>query len=145
MDAKQAREYGTTTGRKRRMGWFDAPLVRYAVGLSGVDSIALTKLDVLDGLQEIKICVGYRIRGVETEFPPPLAEELKQIEPIYETLKGWQTSTKGCAKLEDLPKEARGYLHRIEALCGVPISFVSIGPGREETIYVRDIYATTSS
>lgn len=141
MGAKEAREFGTTTGRKRRMGWLDVPLVRYAVGLNGVDSIAITKLDILDLLKEIKICVGYR-RGADfIDYPLAAQEELKQLQPVYETIPGWESSTKECKKWEDLPSQAKVYLDKIEKLCGVPFSFVSIGPEREKTIVLKDIYA----
>jgi adenylosuccinate synthase len=130
----EAREVGTTTGRKRRMGWFDAPLVRRSVQFNGVDSLAVTKLDVLDRLAEIKICTGYKLGNAQLESPPASSEMFQQVEPIYETHPGWKTSTKEITSLEALPKNARLYLDRLEELCQAPISFISMGPERHQTI-----------
>jgi len=137
LDHAASREVGTTTGRKRRRGWFDAVLARCGVLLNGIDSLALTKLDVLDSLTEVNICIGYRLEGRKYDVLLPLSEDLEKIEPIYETLPGWQKSTKGITKIEDLPKNARYYLEKIETLCGVPISILSVGPERKETIFLN--------
>lgn len=130
-------EYGATTGRPRRTGWFDAPAVRYAARLNGLTALAVTKLDVLDGLSEIKLAVGYRLRG-ETldEFPADLSA-LGEIEPAYESMDGWQTPTADARRLEDLPGAARAYLDRIEGLTGLPIRYVSVGTRRAQIITVR--------
>jgi adenylosuccinate synthase len=138
LDHAASREVGTTTGRKRRRGWFDAVLARCGVLLNGIDSLALTKLDVLDSLTEIKICIGYRFEGRKYDHLLPLSEDLEKVEPVYETLPGWKVSTKGITKLEELPKNARNYINKIEELCGVPISILSVGPERKETIFLRD-------
>lgn len=140
LDHQLAREYGTTTGRKRRIGWFDAVQVRTAVRLNGIDSIALTKLDILDSLEQIKICVGYQIHGIRLDHIPCLSEDLEKIVPIYETVPGWKTSTHHIDNFNDLPENAKKYLTRIVNLCGAPISMVSLGPQREKTIILKDIF-----
>jgi adenylosuccinate synthase len=128
----QGGEYGATTGRPRRCGWFDAPVVRYAAKLNGLDHLAITKLDVLDGFPELKIGVGYNLEGEEVgEFDPESAAFLK---PRYVELKGWLRSTREAKKLEDLPGEARAYLDRIETEVGYPVGVVSVGEDREATI-----------
>ena len=137
LDNVAAREIGTTTGRKRRMGWFDAALVRFAVHLNGVDSLAVTKLDILDRLEQIKICTGYRLRGKILETPPPAVEDLATVEPLYEVVPGWLSSTKEIKRYEDLPKNAQLYLDRIAALVGAPVSIVSIGPERDKTLFLQ--------
>ncbi|MBS0622777.1 MAG: adenylosuccinate synthetase [Verrucomicrobia bacterium] len=134
VDPIDARELGTTTGRVRRLGWFDAFLVRTAVQLNGISSLALTKLDVLDLLKELKICVGYRLFGQVIDDLPYKATDWDVLEPIYETLPGWRRSTREVRSFEQLPVEARRYVERIEALCGAPVEVVSVGPRREETI-----------
>ncbi len=127
-------EYGTTTGRPRRMGWFDAPVVRHAARLNGLTALAVTKLDVLDRLPEIKLAVEYRLRGETLDsFPADLAA-LGEAEPTYETMPGWQTSTAEARLLSDLPAAARAYLDRIVELTGVPIRYVSVGTRRAEII-----------
>jgi adenylosuccinate synthase len=135
-----AREIGTTTGRKRRLAWFDAVLARFAINLNGVDSLAVTKLDVLDQLAQIKICTGYLLDGKKIEVPPPLCEDLERVQPVYESLPGWQTSTSGITKLEELPKNARKYVDRLQELCQVPISMISLGPERERTLILKEIF-----
>ena len=135
-----AREIGTTTGRKRRIGWFDACLVRYAIALSGIDSLALMKLDILDTAKEIKICTGYALQDKILETPPPTAEALEQVKPIYEVMPGWQSSTVEAQSLEELPKAARDYLERLETLLRVPFSLVSVGPARHQTLFIRDFF-----
>lgn len=141
LDHHQAREYGTTTGRKRRIGWFDAVLAKTAVCLNGLQSLALTKLDILDELESIKICIAYKINGKLHNNLPSLAEDLAKTEPVYETLPGWKSTTKKAEKFDDLPKNARDYIHRIEALCGIPVSMISVGPERESTIILKDPFA----
>jgi adenylosuccinate synthase len=140
LNHQEAREVGTTTGRKRRLGWFDAALVKRAIELNGVDSLAVTKLDVLDKLAEIKICTAYRLGGKIFKRPPASSELLQQIEPVYETHPGWKSSTRDIGALEDLPKNARLYLDRLEELCGTQVSFISTGPERHQTIRVGDIF-----
>lgn len=135
-----AREIGTTTGRLRRMGWFDACLVRSSVHLNGIDSIALTKLDVLDSLKEIKIAIGYRFKGRSYSYPLPIAEEFEQVEPIYEVLPGWNSSTKEVKKETDLPQQARHYIERLCFLIGAPVSLLSFGPEREKTIFLKNLW-----
>ncbi len=138
LNHEAAREIGTTTGRKRRMGWFDAVLARQGVRLNGINSLAITKLDVLDNLAFIKICYAYRLGAALLETIPPLAEDMEKVEPLYETLPGWQCSTKECKHYDDLPLNAKKYLKRIEALCGSSISIVSVGPEREKTFILSD-------
>jgi adenylosuccinate synthase len=140
LDHHLAREYGTTTGRKRRIGWFDAVLARTAVRLNGIDSIALTKLDILDHLENIKICVGYQIHGARMDHMPCLSEDLEKIFPIYETVPGWKVSTSHIESYHDLPENAKKYFTKIEQLCGAPISMISLGPQRERTIILHDIF-----
>ncbi len=142
LDHHQAREYGTTTGRMRRIGWFDAVLAKTAVRLNGLNSIAVTKLDVLDGIDTIKICVGYQINGKRHEQIPSLAEDFEKIEPIYETMPGWKQTISDISIYGDLPVQAKDYLKRIEVLCGTPISMISIGPQRERTIIMQDVFRT---
>jgi adenylosuccinate synthase len=127
-------EYGTTTGRPRRCGWFDAVIVRYAVRISGISDIALTKLDVLTGMDTIKICTGYRYRGqILSDFPQSL-KILAECEGIYEEYPGWHQDLTGISNYEDLPVEARAYVSRIEELTGVPVTLLAVGPGRTQTI-----------
>ncbi len=145
LDPKEAREYGTTTGRRRRIGWLDIPLLKRSIGLNGVDSLAITKLDVLDSLKEIKMCVGYRLNGVPLDDFPALLEEAENLEPIYESVPGWERSTKECTSIDELPSQARHYLEKIQTLCRVPFSFISVGPDREKTIMVKDVYESAAS
>ena len=127
-------EFGAVTGRPRRCGWYDAVAVRYAVRVNGLDALALTKLDVLDGLPQLEVCTSYRCRGTTlTEMPGDLAQ-LAACEPVYETLSGWTAPTKGIRRFEDLPREARAYIARLEEITGVPAAIVSTGSGREDTI-----------
>jgi adenylosuccinate synthase len=134
LDHKQAREFGTTTGRKRRVGWFDAVVVRQAAQLNGFDSMAVTKLDILDSLKEIKIGVGYQLNGKQIDFLPSQIHELENVQPIYETLPGWCSPTTHIGHFEQLPSNAKSYLKRLETLCKTPISVVSLGPERERTL-----------
>ena len=136
--AEDFREVGTTTGRERRIGWLDLVLARHAVRLNGVSQLVLTKLDVLDALEEICVCVGYSLDGEELEGPPPLIEDWEHVEPIYETLPGWQVPTKGVENIRELPKNARKYIETIENFCNVSIGMVSVGPAREDTIEIDE-------
>lgn len=131
-DHSTARETGTTTGRKRRIGWLDIFLLRHTLCLNGIDVLAITKLDILDHLDEIKICVGYK----HCKHFPATQEELSHAIPIYETHPGWKSSTRDICLYDDLPSQAKAYLRRIGELCGVPISIVSVGPERERTIWL---------
>ena len=127
-------EFGATTGRPRRCGWFDAAVVSYAGRVNGLTGIAVTKLDVLDTLAEIRVATGYRLRdAADTPFPAS-AWELEEVEPVYETLPGWQSPTTEARRLRDLPRNARAYLHRIEELVGTPIAMVSVGARRSQVI-----------
>ncbi len=130
-------ERGTVTGRARRCGWFDAAALRRSIQINGVTGMCITKLDVLDGVAEIKLCVGYRLDGKDEALLPLGAAEVSRCEPVYETMSGWPGSTVGIKEYDQLPKAAREYLARIEELCGVPIDMISTGPDREETIVLR--------
>jgi adenylosuccinate synthase len=131
-------EFGTTTGRRRRCGWFDAVIGRYAVRTNGLDCLAITKLDVLDELEEIKVCVAYKLDGTTCDHFPTNASEFARCQPIYKTLPGWRQPTGHCRSLEDLPKEALNYLKFLAELMEVPIAIVSLGASREQTIIVED-------
>jgi adenylosuccinate synthase len=138
---ERGHEFGTVTGRKRRCGWFDAVLVRQSCSVSGVTGIALTKLDVLDGLDEIKICTGYRLRGETLGHLPAHAADQAAVEPIYESVEGWQDSTAGARSWAQLPAQAIKYIRRVEELIRTPVALVSTSPEREDTILVRDPFA----
>jgi adenylosuccinate synthase len=129
---EQGREYGTTTGRPRRCGWLDAMIVRYTCELSGVDELALMLLDVLSGLDELKICTGYRLDGDDVESLDPA--DLGKVECVYETLPGWQEDITGCRTFADLPDAAQNYVRRVSELVGRPVGIVSVGPGREQSL-----------
>ena len=131
---QRGQEFGATTGRPRRTGWFDAAALKRSVQLNGVSGLCITKLDVLDGAETLKICVGYRMEGQLSEILPVGAEELERCEPVYEELPGWKESTVGIKSHGALPKGARAYLKRVEDLAGVPIDLISTGPERDETI-----------
>jgi len=135
---ERGREFGVVTGRKRRCGWFDAVMVRQAVKTGGITGIALTKLDVLDGMDELKVCVGYDLRGQKLDYFPSNMADQAAVVPIYETLDGWSASTYGARSWADLPAEAVKYIRHIEELIEAPISLVSTSPEREDTILVRD-------
>jgi adenylosuccinate synthase len=139
--ARVGREKGTVTGRSRRCGWFDAVLVRQTCALSGVNGIALTKMDVLDGLEELKICVGYRLDGRELDYLPTAADQQARVEPIYETIEGWKETTAGARSWADLPAQAIKYVRRIEELIQCPVALVSTSPERDDTILVTDPFA----
>ena len=134
----EGKEVGTVTGRDRRCGWFDAVLVRQSIQLSSVKEVALTKLDVLDKLEKIKICVAYKINGKTYDHLPQAIHLWENIEPIYEEIDGWKESTVGAKSLSDLPQKALNYIKKIEDLCGVKASIISTGPKREETIILKD-------
>ena len=132
-----AHEYGATTGRPRRIGWFDAPMGRLSNLVNGYTSVILTRLDVLDQLETIKICTGYRFRGELLEYPPSDTAALMQCEPVLEELKGWGQATSRIRHFQDLPEAARAYVHRLEELIDAPVSMLSVGPRRDENIIVR--------
>jgi adenylosuccinate synthase len=134
----RGREFGTVTGRKRRCGWFDAALVRQTVQLAGIDGIALTKLDVLDGFEELLVGVGYRVGGAEIDYLPASVADQRMAEPIYERFEGWAESTAGARSWADLPAAAIKYIRRIEELIDCPVALVSTSPERDDTILVRD-------
>jgi adenylosuccinate synthase len=131
-------EFGVVTGRKRRCGWFDSVLVRQSAAVSGITGIALTKLDILDGLDEIKICVGYTLDGKRYDYLPPHAADQARVEPIYETIMGWSETTAGARSWAQLPAQAIKYIRRIEELIQCPVTLVSTSPQRDDTILVRD-------
>ena len=132
--AKVGAEFGATTGRPRRCGWFDAVTLRRAVLNNSISGLCVTKLDVLDGLETIKLCVGYRLDGEEIQAPPYLVDRYAECEPIYEEMPGWVASTVGITELEKLPSEARDYISRVEAVLDVPVDMISTGPDRDENI-----------
>jgi adenylosuccinate synthase len=135
---ERGHEFGTVTGRKRRCGWFDAVLVRQAVAVSGITGVALTKLDVLDGFDSVKVCKGYKIDGKKFDYLPPHAADQMRVEPIYEEIEGWPGSTRGARSWADLPARAIKYVRRIEELIRCPVALVSTSPERDDTILVRD-------
>jgi adenylosuccinate synthase len=138
---ERGREFGTVTGRKRRCGWFDAVLVRQSCAVAGVTGVALTKLDVLDGLDEIRICTGYRLRGETLSHLPAHSADQAAVEPVYESMAGWAESTAGARSWAQLPAQAIKYIRRIEELIACPVALVSTSPEREDTILVRDPFA----
>ena len=135
---ERGHEFGTITGRKRRCGWFDAVLVRQSVTISGIDGIVLTKLDVLDGFETLKICVGYRLRGETLDYLPAGLRDQAALEPIYEELPGWSENTQGARSFRDLPAAAVKYVRRIEELIGAPLALLGTSPQRDDTIILRD-------
>jgi adenylosuccinate synthase len=132
---KRGNEFGTSTGRPRRTGWFDAVVARTAVELSGADAVAITKLDCLDELEEIPVCLGYRLDGNPVSDLPALAEDVARLEPVYEKFPGWKSTTTGVTRYEELPAPAQRYVRALEDAIGAPAAFVSTGPRREETIW----------
>jgi adenylosuccinate synthase len=138
---ERGREFGTVTGRKRRCGWFDAVLVRQAVAVGGITGIALTKLDVLDTLETVKVCTGYTLDGQKLDYLPAHAADQMRVEPVYEEIKGWNASTEGARSWADLPARAIKYVRRIEELIRCPVALVSTSPERDDTILVRDPFA----
>ena len=137
---QRGQEFGATTGRPRRTGWFDAAALKRSIQLNGVSGLCITKLDVLDGAEVLKICTGYEVDGRLSDILPVGAEELERCVPVYDELAGWQESTVGVKTYEGLPKAARKYLRRIEELCAVPADIISTGPDRDETIVMRHPY-----
>ena len=134
-------EFGTVTGRKRRCGWFDAALVRQTCAISGINGISLTKLDVLDGFEVLKICVGYDLDGVQLDYLPTAADQQARCKPIYEEMTGWSDSTEGARSWADLPANAIKYVKRVEELIGCPVALLSTSPERDDTILVTDPFA----
>jgi adenylosuccinate synthase len=135
---ERGREYGASTGRPRRCGWFDAFATRYAAEINGFSSVALTKLDVLDALDDIKVCTGYKLDGRMCESLPAVSQDLRRVEPVYATLPGWKSSTVGTTEMSALPSNARRYVDFISEQIGVEIGLVSTGPERTQTIVVQD-------
>ncbi|MGI6216041.1 MAG: adenylosuccinate synthase [Coriobacteriales bacterium] len=127
-------EFGVTTGRRRRTGWFDGPIIKYSARVNGLTDICLTKLDVLDGFDKIRICVAYDIDGERVENFPDSMDKFSRAKPIYEEVDGWKCDTTSCRKYEDLPEKARAYVERIEQIAGVPVSIIAVGPDRDQTI-----------
>ena len=136
--AERGREFGTVTGRARRCGWFDAVLVRQSIAINGIHGIALTKLDVLDGFDELKICTGYRIGDRVLDYLPAGMKDQAAAEPIYETIEGWSDSTQGARSWKDLPANAIKYVRRIEELIAAPVALLSTSPERDDTILMHD-------
>ena len=137
----RGKAFGTVTSRKRRCGWFDGVLVRQTIKISGINGIALTKLDVLDELDEIKICVKYEINGKEIDYLPAAVEDQLKVKAIYKTFKGWKQSTKGTRNMKDLPENAKRYIHAIEDFVEAKVSSISTSPEREDTILLEDPFA----
>ena len=135
---KRGKEFGTVTARKRRCGWFDGVLVRQTIKVAGITGIALTKLDVLDELDEIKICIQYELNGKKIDYLPATSEDQFNVQPIYKTFPGWMTSTQGVRNMEELPEKAKSYIHALEDFIGCKISSVSTSPEREDTILIED-------
>lgn len=134
---ERGHEFGTVTGRARRCGWMDLAIVKYSARLNGITGLALMKVDILDTLPEIKICTGYRLNGEEIPYFPGRLDDLEKVEPIYETVPGWQCDTTSCTTFEALPEAAKHFIGRVEAITGIPVKIVAVGPGREQTI-IRD-------
>ena len=134
----RGKEFGTVTSRKRRCGWFDGVLVRQSVKISGIDGVAITKLDVLDELEVIKMCIAYKLNGEQIDYFPASSINQFNVEPIYETFEGWKTSTKGINKFNDLPENAKKYLERIETFINAKISSISTSPERKDTILIKN-------
>ncbi|MEJ2481298.1 MAG: adenylosuccinate synthetase, partial [Acidihalobacter sp.] len=135
--AKRGHEFGATTGRARRCGWFDAVALRRAIQINSITSLCVTKLDVLDGLDTLRLCVGYRGDGEVLKSAPMGAESYERIEPVYEELPGWKESTVGVTEYEALPANARTYLKRIEEVTGAPVDLISTGPVRDQNVVLR--------
>lgn len=136
---KNGAEFGAVTGRPRRVGWYDAVAMRRAVDINSLSGLALMKIDVLDDVEEIKICTHYKLEdGTVTDLPPLAAYEYARVTPVYETMPGWMSSTVGVTRFEDLPVKAQTYIHRLEELAGVPVAIVSTGPDREQTIMLNN-------
>ena len=138
---ERGHEFGTVTGRKRRCGWFDAVMVRQAIKTGGITGIALTKLDVLDGFDEIKVCVAYEVDGKRLDHFPAGMDAQRKVTPIYETLEGWQDSTQGARSWAQLPAAAVKYVRYVEELIEAPVALLSTSPDREDTILMTDPFA----
>ena len=138
---ERGHEFGTTTGRPRRCGWFDATLVRQAVKVNGINGIALTKLDILDGMEELKVCTGYNIDGKMLDHLPASSVAQAKIVPVYEVMEGWSESTQGARSWADLPATAIKYIRRIEELIDAPVALLSTSPEREDVVLVHDPFA----
>ena len=138
---ERGHEFGVVTGRKRRCGWFDAVMVRQAIKIGGIDGIALTKLDVLDGFDEIKFCTAYRCGGETYDYVPAGMRAQAELEPVYETAEGWRESTRGARSWADLPATAIKYIVRLEELIEAPVALFSTSPERDDTVLVRDPFA----
>jgi adenylosuccinate synthase len=136
--ATRGHEFGTVTGRARRVGWLDAVLARQSIAINGIDGIALTKLDILDGIETIKVCVGYKVGDQVLDYLPASFKDQQGIEPVYEEIEGWSESTQGARSWKDLPGNAVKYVRRIEELIGAPVALLSTSPEREDTILMRD-------
>ena len=139
---KRGNEFGTVTARKRRCGWFDGVLVRQTIKISGINGIALTKLDVLDDLNEIKICIGYDLNGKKIDYLPAATEDQFNIKPIYRVYKGWEANTQGIRNMRDLPENAKKYIYGLEDFIGAKISSISTSPERDDTILIEDPFKT---
>jgi len=139
---RRGKEFGTVTARKRRCGWFDAVLVRQTIKISGINGIALTKLDVLDDFDEIKMCVKYKLNDKEIDYLPAASEDQFNVKPVYRTFKGWNKSTKGIRNIEDLPENAKKYVFALEDFIGAKVSSISTSPEREDTILIEDPFKT---
>jgi adenylosuccinate synthase len=135
--ASRGNEFGSTTGRARRCGWFDAAALKRSIQINGVSGLCVTKLDVLDGMEEVQLGIGYRCGSTQSDILPFGAEMLAECEPVYETLRGWSESTVGVTRFEELPQAAQAYLERMQAICGVPIDLISTGADRDQTIVRR--------
>ena len=140
--AEKGAEFGATTGRPRRCGWLDAVTLRRAIRINSITGMCITKLDVLDGLETIRICTGYKSNGEEREVNPIGAEAFEACEPVYEEVPGWSESTVGAKSYDALPENARNYLKRVEEIVGAPVDIISTGPDRAETIVLRHPFAS---
>jgi adenylosuccinate synthase len=134
----KGKEFGTVTSRKRRCGWFDGVLVRQTIKVSGINGIALTKLDVLDELEEIKMCIQYELNGKKIDYLPSAPEDQLKVKPIYKVFEGWKSSTKGIKNMDDLPENAKKYIYAIEDFIGAKISSISTSPERDDTILLEN-------
>jgi adenylosuccinate synthase len=137
---ERGKEFGATTGRRRRCGWLDMVVIRDSIRLNGLDSLAITKLDVLTGLKKLNICVRYNIEGEHINFRPASLKRQALCTPVYKEMPGWQEDISRAREISQLPHPARAYIEAIEELAGIPVSIISVGAGREETIIVRDLY-----
>ena len=139
---RRGKEFGTVTARKRRCGWFDGVLVRQSIKISGINGIALTKLDVLDELEEIKVCIGYDLNGKKIDYLPATSEDQFNIKPIYKTFKGWKSNTQGIRNIKDLPEQAKKYIYALEDFIKAKVSSISTSPERDDTILIEDPFKT---